>query len=203
MKQVLDFTGGTVYSLTKGSETYYVALNFSERSVTLKELSSASLNISLNVNGASSTGGTLVLESRGVAVFKTKGTINKTPEVELGELDIIQGEISGEPPLTGFALLVTPGSGKSSYYVPLTPVDEFEGFQQHMADNIAFEAGDVFVLYDCDNSTAWIEDNLNPYSTEGWESSADGIRCTVSGVYDIYVKFKWEADEVYVGPFDA
>ena len=72
-----------------------------------------------------------------------------------------------------------------------------------MADNIAFEAGDVFILYDCDNSTGWIEDNLNPYSTEGWESSGEGIRCTKSGVYDIYVKFKWEQDEVYIGPYDA
>ena len=201
MGQSYDFTGGTVMSFNKGSERVYVAFNFSERSVDLGDFASGSMNLLYAVNGASVSGTTLKLPARGVAVLSIDGSINLTPSETLGDFDNA-GETSGEAPLDGYALEVHAASGKT-YYVPLTPVDEFEGFSQHFADNIKFEEGDVFILYDCNNSVGWIEDTLNPYSTEGWEVVADGIRCTQSGTYDIYVKFKWEADEVYIGPAEG
>ena len=87
------------------------------------------------------------------------------------------------------------------YYYPLTPVDQFEGFDQQMADNAIFNAGDKIQLYDGTNSAAWVEDNLNSFSIAGFTANAtDGIVCETSGTYDVYAKFKYQQDEVYIGP---
>ena len=111
---------------------------------------------------------------------------------------------STEAPTTGYALLVTPGNGGSNYYVALTPVDEFEGFSQHMADDIRLNVGDTFVLYDCASQVSWVEDTLSPYGQyQKFSVTENGIRCNEDGVYDIYVKFKWEADEIYIGNQDG
>lgn len=111
-------------------------------------------------------------------------------------------EIGGstEAPSTGYALLVTPGNGGSQYYIALTPVDEFDGFQQHMADDAKLSVGDTFVLYDCASKVSWVEDTLSPYGQyQKFSVTENGIRCNEDGIYDIYVKFKWEADEIYIG----
>jgi len=99
-----------------------------------------------------------------------------------------------------YALKVYPADGGEAYLVNLTPVDEFEGFQQHFGDNVELKAGDLIVLYDVANAAEWAEDNLNSYSTPEFTASAEGITCTADGTYDFYVKFKWEADEIYIGP---
>ena len=126
--------------------------------------------------------------ARGVAVFKAN-SINTTFETTV-ESSGTGGSGSTEAPSEGYALLVTPGNGGSQYYVPLTPVDEFEGFQQHFADDVPFSVGDTFVLYDCTNSVSWVEDTLSPYGQYQKFSVTDkGIQCNEDGIYDIYVKF--------------
>ena len=105
-----------------------------------------------------------------------------------------------EAPTSGYALMVTTADDHVYYYA-LTPADEFEGFQQHMGDNVIFNEGDKIQLYDCTNSVGWVEDNLNPASIAGFSANAtDGIVCSASGTYDVYAKFKYEQDEVYIGP---
>ena len=107
-------------------------------------------------------------------------------------------------PTSGYALLVTPGNGGTQYYIPLTQVDEFDGFQQHMADNVVFSSGDTFVLYDCTNAVSWVEDTLSPYGQyQNFSATQNGIVCNVPGTYDIYVKFKFEQDEIYIGNQDG
>lgn len=203
MGQVVDYNGSaTIYSMTYGDETLYVALNFHEGKSTLKDVCDGSVELLYNVNGATVEGTTIVLEGRGVAVFKATGTMNLAPEYIEPEVEYIPPVVSGEAPETGFALYVTPASG-DPYFVELVATDPFEDFQQYFGDNITFEAGDVFILYNCDSKESWIEDNLSSYSTAGWEVCAEGIRCTISGTYDIYAKFKWEADEIYIGPAEG
>ena len=105
-----------------------------------------------------------------------------------------------EAPTSGYALMVTTADDHV-YYYPLTPVDQFEGFDQQMADNAIFNAGDKIQLYDGTNSAAWVEDNLNSFSIAGFTANAtDGIVCETSGTYDVYAKFKYQEDEVYIGP---
>lgn len=108
-----------------------------------------------------------------------------------------------EAPTAGYALLITTANG-DTYYYPLTPGEEFEGFSQHVGLGLEINEGDNIKLYDGTNSASWAEDNLNPYSIAGcFTASADGITCNTSGTYDVYAKFKWEADEVYIGPAGA
>jgi len=205
MSQVTDYNGSaTVYKMASEDETLYVALNFHGGASTLKDVCDGSIELIHTVNGASVDGTTIRLEGRGVAVFKATGTMNLTPEFISPEPENNGGGsiVSPDAPTSGYALYVTKANG-DTHFVELTPTEEFEGFQQYFGDNVPFEAGDVFILYDCTSKVSWIEDNLNSYSTAGWEVCADGIKCTISGTYDIYAKFKWEADEIYIGPANA
>ena len=122
-------------------------------------------------------------------------------DVETSEPEFVLPEgATTEAPTSGYALMVTSANG-DVYYYALTPFDEFEGFQQHMGDNLYFNEGDMIQLYDCTSGAAWVEDNLNQSSIAGFTSnSTDGIVCETSGTYDVYAKFKWEQDEVYIGP---
>ena len=105
-----------------------------------------------------------------------------------------------DAPTSGYALLVTPYDGGPDYYFVLQPWEKFDDFDQHFGDNIIFNEGDVFQLYDGTNSTPWVEDTLSQYGQYlNFEVTASGIKCNVSGIYDVYVKFKYGQDEVYIG----
>ena len=106
-------------------------------------------------------------------------------------------------PETGFALLITQADS-SQYYVSLVSVDEFEGFVQYFGDDLTFNVGDVIKLYNGDAKEEWVEDTLNPAGqAANFEVTSDGIKCNVSGVYDVYVKIKYQLDEIYIGNQDG
>ncbi len=201
MSLVKDFTNGTIYKMNYNDETLYIAFNFGVNKTTLNNLSS-SLDLEFSVNDAKVEGSNLVLPARGACVFKAN-------EINLEFETTVETNSSGNTgsnvaPTEGYALLVTPGNGGSNYYVALTPVDEFEGFQQHMADDISLSVGDTFVLYDCTNQVSWVEDTLSQYGQyQKFSVTENGIRCNEDGIYDIYVKFKWEADEIYIGDMNG
>ena len=201
MSLVKDFTNGTIYKMNYNDETLYIAFNFGVNKTTLNNLSS-SLDLKFSVNDAKVEGSNLVLPARGACVFKAN-------EINLEFETTVETNSSGNTgsnvaPTEGYALLVTPGNGGSNYYVALTPVDEFEGFQQHMADDISLKVGDTFVLYDCTNQVSWVEDTLSQYGQyQKFSVTENGIRCNEDGIYDIYVKFKWEADEIYIGDMNG
>lgn len=110
------------------------------------------------------------------------------------------GTGGGALPTTGYGLYVKDEQDKDRY-IALSKTDDFEGFQQFFGDNIEFKAGDVIQLYDFGSRVAWIEDTLNPYSVAGaFVVVADGIKCVASGTYDVYLKIKYQMDEVYIGP---
>ena len=113
---------------------------------------------------------------------------------------------STEAPTEGYALLVTPGNGGSNYYVSLVKYGEqdYQGRDQYFGDNISLSAGDTFVMYDCNGQVSWVEKVLEPYGLyENFTVTDEGIRCNVDGTYDIYAKFKWEDNTIYIGPADA
>lgn len=109
------------------------------------------------------------------------------------------GSSSGGAQGASYALVITHADGTQSM-VYLVHVDDFEGFSQHFGDNVQLTQGDVITLYDVANNAHWAEDTLSPYGQyQSFSSSSNGITCNVSGIYDFYVKFKWEADEIYIG----
>ena len=110
-----------------------------------------------------------------------------------------------------FALLCAVGSFAQSYgilvngkmYFAGTPQEEFEGFQQYLA-HVQVKSGDYCQLYDVGNKAAWAKP-LNEYSEKGFTYDKDAQRYNVSvdGCFDFYIKLKWEADELYIGPGSA
>lgn len=116
-----------------------------------------------------------------------------------GQVELPAGATE-EAPTSGYALLITTVNG-DIYYYPLTPGEEFEGFSQHVGLGVTFNEGDQIHLFDGTSQVSWIEDNLNSYSIEGFRASVtEGIVCETSGTYDVYAKFKYGEDEVYIGP---
>ena len=83
-------------------------------------------------------------------------------------------------------------------YFAGTKVDEFEGFQQYLA-HVKVTAGDQLQLFDAENRAVWAVD-LNSSSVAGFTRDGNHYNATVSGCYDFYIKLKYEADELYIGP---
>lgn len=83
-------------------------------------------------------------------------------------------------------------------YFAGTHTDDFEGFQQYLA-HVQLNAGDYCQLCDAENRAVWAVD-LNPASVAGFTRNGDKYEVSVSGCYDFYIKLKYEADELYIGP---
>lgn len=83
-------------------------------------------------------------------------------------------------------------------YFAGTHTDDFEGFQQYLA-HVQLNAGDFCQLCDAENRAVWAVD-LNPASVAGFTRNGDKYEVSVSGCYDFYIKLKYEADELYIGP---
>ena len=106
-----------------------------------------------------------------------------------------------DAPTEGYALYVTAADG-STRFISLTRIDELDGQgrEQYFGDNIQLNAGDVFQLYNGTNGDAWVEKALESYGQyQSFEVTDNGIKCNVSGTYDIYAKFKWEDNTIYIG----
>ena len=75
-----------------------------------------------------------------------------------------------------------------------------EGFQEYLA-HVKVAAGDYCQMYDADNKAAWAKP-LNTYSEPGftYDAATQRYNVTVTGCYDFYIKLKYEADELYIGP---
>ena len=80
------------------------------------------------------------------------------------------------------------------------PAGEFEGFTQYLA-HVQVKNGDKLQLYDAINKAAWAV-ALNSYSEKGftYDAAAGCYTAEVEGCYDFYIKLKWQADELYIGP---
>ena len=92
-------------------------------------------------------------------------------------------------------------NGSMFYAASFEGTDPYgEGFEQYLA-HVQVSSGDYCQLYNATVSAAWVKP-LNPASVAGFTYDATNQRYTVSvtGCYDFYIKLKWEADEVYIGP---
>lgn len=87
-------------------------------------------------------------------------------------------------------------NGKTYFAGELT--GEFEGFTQYLA-HVQVKAGDFCQLCDGENQAVWAVD-INPASVEGFTRNGNQYSVTTDGCYDFYIKLKYEADELYIGP---
>ena len=182
MSTVNDYNGSaTIIGFTYENETIYVAFNFSEQALTLKNICDGTIELLHKVNGATVNGTSLEMAARGVAVFKVDGVIDTTPR-------------------TQYSLCITPADGSEAYFVPLIPGEEFEGYAQHVGKGVTLNTGDKVSFYNSYAEEYWGIQILNSYSSGKWTVQADGMICNEGGNYDIYVKMKYQQDEVYFGP---
>ena len=92
-------------------------------------------------------------------------------------------------------------NGKMYYAASYEGPDPYgEGFEQYLA-HVQVSSGDYCQLYDYDNKAAWAKP-LNASSASGftYDEATQRYNVTTTGCYDFYIKLKWEADELYIGP---
>lgn len=88
----------------------------------------------------------------------------------------------------------------STTYYAGKQVDDNDGFTQYLA-HVNIQNGDFFQLCDPFNDARWAV-ALDNYSVKGftYDATNNRYRSAVSGCYDFYIKLKYEADELYIGP---
>lgn len=183
----------------------YVAYNITLKKQTALSIYDGNNNTGWNEDNLESYGAyrNFIADPEIGIVCLTEGTYDIYVKLAAGNDSIYiceAGEVNDSLPMNGYGLKVYPASGEDPYFVPLVHVDDFDGFTQYFGDNVVLSSGDIFALYDFANQAEWAEDTLSPYGQyQKFEAVANGIKCNESGTYDIYVKFKWEADEIYIG----
>ena len=100
-----------------------------------------------------------------------------------------------EPGKEGFALLV---NGADT--IALAHGEEYEGYDQWYTESASLKANDVVKVYNYATDVAWAIGILNPASSKHVANSAEGLVFDSTAVYTIYLKLKFELDEIYVAP---
>ena len=77
-----------------------------------------------------------------------------------------------------------------------TPLDP--SYDEWYVTGVSAKAGDEMLAYDNTTGASWTIQNLDSAS-KGWKMEAGKIVCQEDGVYDFYLKFKYNADQVYIG----
>ena len=118
------------------------------------------------------------------------------------ELDVVakwlavpSGDDPGDEPKEGYALLVN-----GTEFIDLVHGEEYEGYDQWFVEGAALKAGDVVKVHSYETETSWAIGILNPASSKHVVNSEEGLVFDQDGEYTIYLKLKFEADEIYVAP---
>ena len=72
------------------------------------------------------------------------------------------------------------------------------GYEQYLS-HVPVDSGDVVQLYDALNKAAWAVD-LDNASVAGFTRDGNKYDVVTNGCFDFYIKLKWEADRLYIGP---
>ena len=107
----------------------------------------------------------------------------------------VYAKTSPTPGKEGYALLVN-----GTDLIDLTHGEEYEGYDQWFVEGAALKAGDVVKVHSYETEASWAIGILNPASSKHVANSEDGLVFDQDGEYTIYLKLKFEADEIYVAP---
>ena len=73
-------------------------------------------------------------------------------------------------------------------------------FTQYYALGVQLKAGDIITLYNVTNDESWVLTQIDPASMGGMTAqSGVGIKVGETGTYNIYIKMKYEQDNIYFG----
>ena len=90
-------------------------------------------------------------------------------------------------------------NGKTYFAASYEGPDPYgEGFEQYLA-HVQVKAGDFCQLCDAEKRAVWAVD-INTASESGFTRNGDKYDVSVDGCYDFYIKLKYEADQLYIGP---
>ena len=107
---------------------------------------------------------------------------------------------TGDIPTTGFSIQV---NGSALYaFTDEGAWDQDPTFNQLSLKGVALKAGDTFVFYNNENGATWANVLVDEYSVDGINGTGEVFEVTLDGCYDIYLKLKYEADNVYFGASD-
>ena len=95
----------------------------------------------------------------------------------------------------GFGILVN----DCQYYAGTqNPSPGDPSFQEYMCLGLHLNSGDVLCLYDDSNGSKWVVD-LDAASDKAFTKNGSSYSCSTTGVYDFYIKLKYQADQLYIG----
>ena len=96
-----------------------------------------------------------------------------------------------------YAIRVNGTTDYPATYKGVSSVDS--SFEEYMA-SVELKAGDTFVTYDLVNKAGWVM-QVEPYGEyANFEVGTESVKCTKAGCYDFYIKMKFQADIMYIGP---
>ena len=105
------------------------------------------------------------------------------------------GEGGGPTPIENKYQVVIAGNKYNTTHNP-SPLDP--SYDEYYVTGIACKAGDEMQVYNSETGVTWTIQNLDSAS-KGWTTQGGKIVCTEDGTYDFYLKFKFGADQVYIG----
>jgi hypothetical protein len=100
-------------------------------------------------------------------------------------------------PSTSYAIRVNGTTNYPAEHKGPSSVDP--SYDEYMA-SVQLKAGDTFVTYDLVNKAGWVME-IEPYGEyANFEVGTSSVKCTKDGCYDFYIKMKYQADIMYIGP---
>ncbi len=98
-------------------------------------------------------------------------------------------------------------NGKDFYKATPTGVEDYQGRTQYAAECVPLKNGDVLKCYDAEYDASWaimVNDIGDTWGAKGFTVTANGLSCSVTGNYNVYIKMKYEDDCWYIdGPIDG
>lgn len=90
-------------------------------------------------------------------------------------------------------------NGKTDYPANPTGEPDMQGRTQYLASCVKLAAGDVVTCYDESSKAEWTIGVIDPYGAYANFTVGTKVTCNVAGVYDFYIKLKFEDDMLYIG----
>lgn len=90
-------------------------------------------------------------------------------------------------------------NGQTYFAADYRGKDDITGEYDEYLAHVKVSAGDYCQLYDADYNAQWAVP-LDTWSVAGFTRDGNKYVVSVTGCYDFYIKLKYEADQLYIGP---